>query len=108
MSLGQEIVTQGAAADGFYLLQEGTAAAYAVWEGGEGGAQRVELCRYGPGDFFGERALLTGAARLATVVSVGACVAARLDRAAFFRLAAALPAVSQARYPVALPPAARP
>jgi CRP-like cAMP-binding protein len=96
-------VTQGAAADGFYLLHEGAAAAYAEWDDGEGAAQRADLCRYGPGDFFGERALLTGAARLATVVSVGPCVAARLDRAHFFRLVARLPLLSQARYPVALP-----
>ncbi len=94
-------------ADDFYLLQEGAAAAYAEWGDGKSGAQRVELCRYGPGDFFGERGLLTGAARLATVVSLGPCVAARLDRGSFLRLLAHLPAVAHARYAVALPLSAR-
>jgi CRP-like cAMP-binding protein len=104
---GQAIVTQGAAADGFYLLQEGAAAAYVDWDDGERGAQRLELCRYGPGDFFGERGLLTGAGRLASVVSVGPSVVCRVERAAFFRLLAGLGPVLQARYDVALPMAAR-
>jgi CRP-like cAMP-binding protein len=99
----QVIVMQGAAADGFYLVREGAAAAYVEWDDGARGAQRMALCRYGPGDFFGEQAMLTGAGRLATVVSVGECVTVRLDRAAFFRLLAGLGPVSQARYAVALP-----
>jgi len=46
-----------------------------------------EACpRLGPGDFFGERAILTGDARAATVQAVTDCTLIALDKAAFVRL----------------------
>ncbi len=39
--------------------------------------------RYGPGDYFGERALLRDEARAASVVCVTACTVLKIDSSAF-------------------------
>lgn len=99
----QVIVAQGDVADSFYILAEGAAAAYVDWEQSDGAPRRIDLCRYGPGDFFGERGLLGSGARVATVVSVGGCVALRMARASFARLAGWMHGVADCRYPLRIP-----
>jgi MFS family permease len=55
---GADIITQGAAADGFYVIQEGRVQVFV-----DGARRRQE----GPGEYFGEIALLRGGLRTATV-----------------------------------------
>jgi CRP-like cAMP-binding protein len=99
----QVIVAQGDVADSFFIMADGAAAAYVEWEEGDKTLRRRELCRYGQGDFFGERGLLGGTGRLATVVSVGGCAALRMDRAAFLRLVGWMHGVADKQYPVHVP-----
>jgi MFS family permease len=73
------VVAQGDPADATYVIEEGT---FEVTVGAD--VRR----RLGPGDLFGERGLLLGAPRSATVRAVTAGVLLRLDRAAFLALVA--------------------
>lgn len=62
---GEIIFRQGDAGDSFYIIKKGSVDVdvFAAKEGGEG----VVVATLGPGDFFGEMSLLTGAARTATI-----------------------------------------
>jgi MFS family permease len=55
---GTDIITQGAQADGFYVIEEGRVEVFV-----DGARRREE----GPGEYFGEIALLRGGPRTATV-----------------------------------------
>lgn len=55
----------------------------------------VELARLGPGDFFGEMALLTGEPRSATIVSVGEVEVFEIDELLFSRVLRAEPRVAE-------------
>ena len=57
---GATVVQEGAAGVGFFVVEEGQASVEV------GGQERRTL---GPGDYFGEIALLTGSARTATIVA---------------------------------------
>ncbi len=61
LEAGVELTHQGAEGDAFYVILDGTARVEVD------GDQTAEL---GPGDYFGELALLDGAPRSATVTSV--------------------------------------
>ena len=63
---GATIVSQGDQGDAFYLIQSG--AVQVVVASGAGNSEVVALL--GPGDWFGEMALLSGEARSATIQSV--------------------------------------
>ena len=65
-SAGATIVSQGDQGDAFYLIQSG--AVQVVVASGAGNSEVVALL--GPGDWFGEMALLSGEARSATIQSV--------------------------------------
>jgi MFS family permease len=56
--VGEDIIVQGDAAEGFYVIEEGSVDVYV-----DGLLRREE----GPGDYFGEIALLRGGTRTATV-----------------------------------------
>ncbi|MDX2193460.1 MAG: peptidase domain-containing ABC transporter [Gemmatimonadales bacterium] len=88
---GQVLVREGDAADALYVIAQGRAR---VVKAGEGGAE-VPLNRLGPGDLFGEAALLGGGTRSATVRASGDVQAWRLDAAAFAALVAARPELGQ-------------
>ena len=57
---GETVIEQGAGGAGFFVVEEGTA------DVSVDGAPRGSI---GPGDFFGEIALLTGSDRTATIVA---------------------------------------
>ena len=75
-SAGSVIVRRGERGDCMYFIAAGEV--------------EIELdpepLRLGPGDFFGEIALLTGAPRTATVVAAEACTLLRLDNVEFHEL----------------------
>merc|ERR1712003_528750 len=74
---GQAIVKEGEAGKRFYIIEEGQA------EATKAGAHSMN---YGPGDYFGELAILRDAPRVATVVSKSALHVLSMDSAAFKRL----------------------
>lgn len=78
---GADVVVQGdAAADRFYLVEEGELKATIAGVPGE-------VCeRLRAGAYFGERALITDAPRAATVTAVADSKLLAMDRAAFLRL----------------------
>merc|ERR1712187_943183 len=63
---GEEIIKQGDAGDRFFVVEDGTCAAYIT---GDGGEQMVK--EYAKGGYFGEIALLTAEPRRATVRATG-------------------------------------
>jgi HlyB family type I secretion system ABC transporter len=79
---GSVIVREGDPADAFYVLVTGTAR---VVKHGEHD-QEVPLNRLGPGDGFGELALIEGGSRSATVRASSEVHALRLDRSVFSAL----------------------
>lgn len=80
---GDEVVRQGEPADFFYILLSGEA----VVEDRSGGVVS-ELARLRVGDSFGERGLLKGVPRTATVRAVTEIRVLKLDRDQFLTLAA--------------------
>ncbi|MBI5290614.1 MAG: cyclic nucleotide-binding domain-containing protein [Chloroflexi bacterium] len=79
---GATIIRQGEVGDKFYIVEAGEAA---VRLRGPDGAE-VERARLGPGDYFGEIALLMDVPRVASVVAVGAARLLTLNAAAFNEL----------------------
>jgi ATP-binding cassette subfamily B protein len=88
---GAVIVREGDEADAFYLLVSGSARAVKAGEGGE----EVPLNVLGPGDAFGEVALLEGGTRTATVRASSEVEALRLDRGVFQALLRANPEIHE-------------
>ena len=78
---GETIIKEGEEGDLFYLVESGSAKATKVIDGVE-----KEVMQYAPGDYFGERALLTKQARAATVIAIEDCVLAEMDESTFSRL----------------------
>jgi small-conductance mechanosensitive channel len=76
---GEVLTRQGAQAHWLYLVLRGEARV--LVRGDEGGER--EVARLGPGQFFGEMSLMTGAPRRATVVAVSDVVCYRLDKDVF-------------------------
>lgn len=67
---GESIVNEGDPGDAAYIIQSGHCEVYKDIHG-----RRVLVRRLGPGDVFGETAVLTGSPRTATVVAVDAVTA---------------------------------
>ena len=83
---GQPIVRRGDRPDGFYVIKQGRAAVLAgpaSTPAGDGGAEAQALTTLGPGEVFGEMALLTDSPRTATVVAETDLTVWRLSRLRF-------------------------
>lgn len=83
---GAELIAQGHAGDAFYVLLEGSAVVR------RNGRKVGEL---GPGDYFGELALLDPAPRNADVVAVTDVQVARLDARSFRTMLRSVPAMNE-------------
>jgi CRP-like cAMP-binding protein len=86
MNPGKVVIEEGEPGDAFYVILDGNAR---VTRRGTGRT----LKRLGPGDHFGELALLDGGPRTATVVAETALDTVRIRRTAFRRLLLSEPAV---------------
>ena len=82
VDFGRPIVTEGEAADAFYVLVSGTARV--LKEGDDG--QEISLNVLRPGDSFGEIALLEETTRTATVRASADVTVLKLDRSVFHAL----------------------
>ncbi len=78
---GDVIVREGDAGDDLYLIEAGECEARLTNRAGE----PVTLASFGPGDYFGEIALLTGAERTADVVAKTPMALLRLSKDSFAR-----------------------
>ena len=81
---GDYIIREGESGDVFYILEEGNCIASKRLEPGK---PPEEIKKYGPGDYFGERALVKGEPRYANIEVVSDnCKILSLDRNSFKRL----------------------
>jgi len=76
---GERIINKGDVGEVFYIIREGTVKVHDI---GFGDSTYVDQ-PLGPGDFFGERALITGDPRVANVTSTGNCTCLCLSRETF-------------------------
>lgn len=79
---GERIINKGDVGEVFYIIREGTAKVHDI---GFGDSQYVDQT-LGQGDFFGERALLTGEPRAANVTAMTACTTLCLSRETFEKI----------------------
>ena len=79
---GTTVLSQGDQGDSFYIIQSG--AVQVVLEGG--GGRRESIAVLGPGESFGEMALLSGEPRSATIITVKDTTVWRLSREAWHEL----------------------
>jgi small-conductance mechanosensitive channel/CRP-like cAMP-binding protein len=86
---GEAVVRKGDASLELFLIERGTV----VIELPRSGGGAAELARLGPGQCFGEMALLTGEPRSATVRAVTLCDFVIIDRESFHQVLAAHPEV---------------
>jgi len=76
---GERLINKGDVGEVFYILREGKVKVHDI---GFGDSQYVDQI-IGPGDWFGERALLTGDARSANITAVTNCTTLCLSRETF-------------------------
>ena len=78
-SAGENVMEQGARGDAMFVVHEGSASATKTADGAQ-----QQLCAYAPGDYFGERALLTNEPRAANVTATSAVLKCyRIERRVF-------------------------
>lgn len=79
---GDTIINQGEYGDKFYILEEGKTIAKVFTQSGSS----IDIKEYGPGDYFGELALLNDKPRAATVVSTTDSLCVCMGAQSFKRL----------------------
>jgi CRP-like cAMP-binding protein len=79
LGAGRTVVQYGSRGSAFFVIVEGSAKVTA-------GYSARALARLGPGDFFGELALLDGGPRTASVVAETPLVTIRIPRAGFLKM----------------------
>jgi cAMP-dependent protein kinase regulator len=79
---GQVIIKQGDPGDAFYIITDGEVKVMQD----QGNGVEVEVARLYTSAYFGEIALLTDRPRAATVIAVGTCKCAKMDRERFNRV----------------------
>lgn len=77
---GEKIISEGDEGSVFYLVISGEAVATKTLAGA---SEATEVMQYGPGDYFGELALLKNAPRAANVVAKSEVKVATIDRDSF-------------------------
>ena len=80
---GHSVIQQGDVADACYVIKEGLCEVQRCLSHGEKG---YKLAQLGPGERFGEEALVAGGVRNATVRTLTNCTLMRLDKASFHNL----------------------
>lgn len=75
---GHRIIKEGDEGDGFFIVRKGTVIVTKVIDG-----EATEVLRYGPGEYFGERALMHNEPRAATCTTKGPVECLCLNRKAF-------------------------
>jgi len=75
-SQGEDIIKQGEEGDSFFIVESGNVEVYQ-----DGGS--APIAKLGPGEYFGELALLLGRPRSATVTAAEPCVLLRLNQEGF-------------------------
>lgn len=80
---GEFVIKQGEQGDKFFFIEEGTAVATKTMPGRK---EPENVYNYGPGDYFGELALLKGEPRAANVMAKSNLSLLALDRVSFTRL----------------------
>jgi twitching motility protein PilT len=85
---GELVTREGDASDAFFVILNGEAS---VLVRRADGADATEVTRFGPGDSFGEAALLLGEPYGASVKATGALIAARFPSSFFEEMAAGVP-----------------
>lgn len=83
VATGDTITHEGGRGDAFYVIASGRAE---VRRGGE------QVASLGPGDFFGEIALIDGRPRTASVIASNDLILLRIERNAFLRIVDEQPA----------------
>jgi len=83
---GEFVISQGDTGDSMYVLLEGAAAVTIRLEGAGEDAEAKTVHGYAPGGFFGERALLVGEPRAASVIATAPAKCAALAKADFAKL----------------------
>ncbi len=86
-AVGETLTHQGAEAHWLYIIESGTVAVRIQGEDD----MITEVAKLSAGEFFGERSLLTGARRSATIVALTPVECWRLDKEAFQELLAKRP-----------------
>jgi cAMP-dependent protein kinase regulator len=80
---GDVVIKQGEEGNVFFIVEDGSAVATKVLHEGQ---QAQEVMRYGPGDYFGELALIRNEPRAANVQATSELKCLTLDRHSFKRL----------------------
>lgn len=79
------LVKKGDMTDNFFLLSEGTVKVKDITVGSPGQESKFEDIVLGPGDYFGERAIIREEPRAASIVALTKGVAFTIDKATFER-----------------------